>query len=105
MGGRDLWRQIRFITNKHTMISDEIYFDSQEEWYQYRNKKVKTKFSYNWCLDWVNTFSTANVWDDLYMKEPYLKACLKKRNIKDYEDLQRQIYTYCERYNIKYTEL
>ena len=108
--GKWLWRTILYLTNylqykplggnyEADFSVDPEYDTGSDFWRDYNNSS-NSKYSYKWCLKWLKQHPNSNVWDELFMKDPYLKYCCEKKKIRSYDQLFWYSFDYWEKYKI-----
>ena len=83
--GRMLWRAIGYVTNGcllHSYIGE--YESGSEFWEEYRSG-YNRKYSYKWCVEFAK--SGKDWWNDLFMKDPYLKECCEYKKVSALDQL------------------
>ena len=95
--GKWVWRTILYLTNdlKYQPLGGDYkadysvrmhYENGSKFWKDYNNAPTR-KYSYRWCLRWLKTHPSSSIWDDLFMKDSYLKVCCDKKKIRSLDQL------------------
>ena len=84
--GKSIWRAIRYLTND-TYDPADFEFESKEDWWKYWKQQRGKMYSYRWVCRWLRAHPNADVWSELFQKDPYLKELCKRKKIILYDQL------------------
>ena len=85
--GKAIWRGIRYLQRDNRLYIVESEIKTGKEYWDYWNGCKYKKYSYRWVCEWLNQNPNADVWNDLFQKDSYLKELCKRNKVILYDQL------------------
>ena len=85
--GKAIWKGIRYLHRDSRIYREDCFFDSGTEWWDYWNGQKTKRYSYKWVCEWINCHPDADVWQDLFQADPYLKKLCELNKVSLYDQL------------------
>lgn len=83
--GKKIWQGIRYLRRDNRLYDDT--FINGQEWWDIWNEQQYRKYSYRWVCEWINQHPNADVWNELFQADPYLKMLCERHKVSLYDQL------------------